>query len=106
MLETVNPPGRPKLGLSGLPASRRPGRFTNMAGPRFDGTVCWQQHHQQVINAIAKSAGWGDETAALQLFAHLEGEAFNVALLMPKGERATKEGLSRRSSQLPGFGET
>ena len=28
--------------------------------------------------------------AALQLFAHLEGEALNVALLMPEGERATR----------------
>ena len=32
---------------------------------------------------------------ALQLFAHLEGEALNVALLVPEGERATWEGLSQ-----------
>ena len=31
--------------------------------------------------------------AALQLFAHLEGEALNVALLMPKGEREKWEDL-------------
>ena len=31
--------------------------------------------------------------AALQLYAHLEGEALNVALLMPEGERANREGL-------------
>ena len=37
-----------------------------------------------------KSNGWADETAALQLFAHLEG-----ALLMPEGERAYREGLSQ-----------
>ena len=30
----------------------------------------------------------------LQLFSHLEGEALNVALLMPEGERANREGLS------------
>ena len=28
-------------------------------------------------------------------FVHLEGEAFNVALLMPEGEHATLEGLSQ-----------
>ena len=42
-----------------------------------------------------KSNGWVDETVALQLFAHLEGEALNVVLLMPKRERATWEELSR-----------
>ena len=36
-----------------------------------------------------------DGTAALQLFAHLEGEALNVALLMPEGERANWECLSQ-----------
>ena len=36
-----------------------------------------------------------DETAALQLFAHLDGEALNVTLLMPEGERANWEGLSQ-----------
>ena len=77
-----------------MPASRLPGRFTNTAVPKFDGTVCWQQH-LQVVKVIAKSNGWGDETVALQLFAHLEGETLNVALLMPEGERATWEGLSQ-----------
>ena len=65
-----------------------------MAVPRFDGDGCWQQH-LQMFNAIAKSNGWTDETAALQLFAHLEGEALNVALLMPEGELANREGLSQ-----------
>ena len=32
--------------------------------------------------AIASSNGWSPTTAALQLFAHLDGEALNVALLM------------------------
>ena len=31
-----------------------------------------------------------DETAVLQLFAHLEGDAFNVALLMPEDKWATR----------------
>ena len=44
--------------------------------PRFDGTGCWQQH-------LLKSNGWSPDTSALQLFAHLDGEALKVALLMP-----------------------
>ena len=42
-----------------------------------------------------KSNGWTDETAALQLFVHLDGEALNVALLMPEGEHAEWKGLSQ-----------
>ena len=34
-----------------------------------------------------KSNGWSPTTAALQLFAHLDGEALNVALLMPVEEK-------------------
>ena len=74
------------------------GRFTNTAVPRFDGTGCWQQH-LQIVQAIVKSNGWSEGTAALQLFAHLEGEALNVALLMPKGEREKWEGLSNGLSE-------
>ena len=36
---------------------------------------------------------------SLQLFAHLEGEALNVALLMPEGKRATRDGLSQGLSE-------
>ena len=68
---------------------RTRGRFTNTAVPRFDGDGCWQQH-LHIFNAIAKSNGWTDET-----FAHLNGEALSVALLMPEGERANREGLSQ-----------
>ena len=35
-----------------------------------------------------KSNGWSPDTAALQLFAHLDGEALQVALLMPDTIRA------------------
>ena len=69
-----------------------------MAVPKFDETVCWQQH-QQVFNAIVKSNGWDDKTAAQQLFAYLEGEVLNVALLMPEGKRATREGLLQGLSE-------
>ena len=57
-------------------------RFTNTAVPRLDGTGCWQQH-LLVFRAITKSNGWSSDTAALQLFVHLDGEALQVALLMP-----------------------
>ena len=46
-----------------------------------------------------KSNGWTDGTAALQLFAHLDGEALNVALLMPDRERANWESLSHGLSE-------
>ena len=70
------------------------GYFTNTAVPRFNGDSCWQQH-LQIFQSIVKSNGWTDETAALQLFAHFDGEALNVALLMPEGERADWKGLSQ-----------
>ena len=60
--------------------------FTNTAVPRFDGGGYWQQH-LQIVQAIVKPNGWSEETAALQQFTHLDGEALNVALLMPVEER-------------------
>ena len=66
------------------------GRFTNTAVPRFNGGGCWQQH-LQICQAMVKSNGWTDGTAVLQLFAHLDGEALNVALLMPEEERTKWE---------------
>ena len=58
-----------------------PHRFTNAAVPRIDGTGCWQQH-LLVFQAITKSNGWSSDMAAQQLFAHLDGEALQVALLL------------------------
>ena len=84
------------------PVSRQLDRLTNTAVPKFDGTGCWQQH-LQIFNAIVKSNGWVDETAALQLFAHLEGESLNVALLMSERELATREELSRGLSDYYGY---
>ena len=68
------------------------GRFTNTALPTFSGAECWFQH-LHIIQAIIKSNGWSEETAALQLFAHLKGEALNVALLLPKEKRESWTGL-------------
>ena len=36
-----------------------------------------------MFQAITKSNGWSVDTAALQLFAHLDGESIQVVLLMP-----------------------
>ena len=78
----------------GRTSSKRGGRLTNTVVPRFNGGSCWQQH-LQICQAIVKSNGWTDGTAALQLFAHLDGKTLNVALLMPEGERSNLEGLSQ-----------
>ena len=61
-------------------------RFTNTALLVFSGAECWFQHFH-IVQAIVKSNGWSEETAALQLFAHLKGEALNVALLLPRERR-------------------
>ena len=56
--------------------------LTTTKVPRFDGTTSWEQYHQ-VFEAIVRSNGWDNDTAALQLFSHLEGDALNVAHLVP-----------------------
>ena len=58
----------------------------------FSGAEGWYQHIH-IVQAIVKSNGWPDETAALQLFVHLKGEALNVALLLTKKERESWTGL-------------
>ena len=67
-------------------------KFTNTALPIFSGTEGWYQHIH-IVQAIVKSNDWPDETAALQLFVHLKGEALNVALLLAKEERESWTGL-------------
>ena len=37
--------------------------------------------------------GWDNDTAALQLFPHLEGDALNVAHLLPLARRLSRSGL-------------
>ena len=39
------------------------------------------------------SHGWDNDTAALQLFSHLEGDALNVALLVQMSRRLSRTGL-------------
>ena len=67
-------------------------RFTNTALPVFSGAECWYQH-LHIVEAIIKSNGWPEETAALQLFVHLKGEALNVAFLLTKEKRESWSGL-------------
>ena len=68
--------------------------FTSTKVPKFAGVISWEQY-RQVFDAIILSNGWDDATAALQLLSHLEGEALNVALLVPEIRRATHVGLVR-----------
>ena len=60
--------------------------------PKFNGATSWEQY-QQVFDAIVLSNGWDDVTAALQLLSHLEGDALNVALLVPASRQASWIGL-------------
>ena len=60
--------------------------------PRFGGTTSWEQY-RQVFDAIVLSNGWDDATAALQLLSHLEGDALNVALLVPMARWTSRTGL-------------
>ena len=50
--------------------------------PRFSGKSNWEQY-RQVFEAIVRSNGWYDVTAALQLLSHLDGDVLNVALQVP-----------------------
>ena len=70
----------------------RQAAFTTTKVPRFDGTTSWEQY-KPVFDAIVRSNGWDNDTAALQLFSHLEGDALNVALLVPFSRRLSRTGL-------------
>ena len=66
--------------------------FTTTKVPRIDGTTSWEQY-RQVFDAIVHSNGWDNDTSALQLFSHLEGDVFNVAHLVPLSRRLSRTGL-------------
>ena len=70
----------------------RQAAFTTTKVPRFGGMTSWEQY-RQVFDAIVLSNGWDDATAALQLLSHLEGDALNVALLVPVSRRTSRTGL-------------
>ena len=46
-----------------------------------------------MFDAIVRSNGWDNDTAALQLFSHLEGDTLNVAHLVPLSRRLSRSGL-------------
>ena len=69
-------------------------RFTSTPVSRYAGRSSWDQY-QHVFEAIVCSNGWDEVTAALQLVAHLEGDAVNVALLVPESQRVFWWGRSR-----------
>ena len=52
----------------------------------FAGKTSWDQY-KQVFEAIVCFNVWDGVTAALQLVSHLEGDALNVALLVPASRR-------------------
>ena len=70
----------------------RQAAFTTTKVPWFDGMTSWEQY-RQVFDAIVWSNGWDNDTAALQLFSHLEGDALNVALIVPLSRRLSRTGL-------------
>ena len=61
-------------------------RFTSTPVPRYAGISNWDQY-REIFEAIVSSNGWDEKTAALQLVAHLDGEALSVALLVPVAQR-------------------
>ena len=66
--------------------------LTTTEVPLFDGTTSWEQYHQ-VFEAIVRSNDWDNDKAALQLFSHLEGDALNVAHLVPLARWLSRSGL-------------
>ena len=58
----------------------------------YSGKSNWEQY-REIFEAILCLNGWDDVTAALQLLAHLDGDALNIALLVPESQRAVPEFL-------------
>ena len=52
------------------PVWTKPVVFTSTRVPKFAGVTSWEQY-RQVFDAIARSNGWSDATAALKLLSHL-----------------------------------
>ena len=69
-----------------------------MPVPRYSGKSSWEQY-RQVFAAIACSNGWDDVMAALQLLSHLDGDALNVALLIPESQQVLSGVLMKSLSE-------
>ena len=78
--------------ISQVVQAPRRAALTTTKVPRFDGTTSWEQY-RQVFEVIVQSNGWDNDTAALQLFSHLEGDALNVAHLVPLSRWLSRSGL-------------
>ena len=76
---------------------RRSG-FTSTPVPRYSGKSNWEQYHE-VFEAIVRSNGWDDVTAALQLLSHLDGDALNIVLLVPESRRVVPGFLIKSLSE-------
>ena len=48
-----------------------------------------------MFDAIVRLNGWDDAMVALKLLSHLEGDALNVALLVPEATRVMRARLVR-----------
>ena len=79
-------------GVQPVVPTPRQATVTTTKVPWFGGTTSWEQY-QQVFDDIVLSNGWDDATAALQLLSHLQGDALNVALLVPMARRTSRKGL-------------
>ena len=80
------------LGVPPVVHTPRQAAFTTTKVPRFGGTTSWEQY-RQVFDAIVLSNWWDYTVAALQLLSHLEGDALNVALLVPISRRTSRTGM-------------
>ena len=74
---------------------QRRSRYTSTQVPRYSGKSNWEQY-REVFEAIVCSNGWDDVTAAIQLLSHLDGDALNIALLIPES-RSVKPGFLIKS---------
>ena len=80
-----------------LRPQRRSG-FTSTLVPICSGKLNWEQY-REVFEAIVCLNGWDDVTAALQLLSHLDGDALNVALLVPESRRVAPGFLIKSLSE-------
>ena len=73
-----------RFGPDGLGMTYQEHQIRELVAMGMAGRVAveWNQY-RQVFEAIVSSNGWDGVTAALQLVSHLEGDALNVALLVP-----------------------
>ena len=78
---------RAKRSENPVVAPNRP-RFTSTPVPRYAGGSNWDQY-REMFEAIVCSNGWDEMTAALQLIAHLDGEARLTGVRFGRGHHRT-----------------